>query len=1567
MEGQQAKTKSLGFKVRAVSKEGPGYKAANLTDPDLRTCWSSGTNNKEWVVLELEESSLLSHIRIHNKSVSEWEISLGLRFKPDSLLRVRPRCEAPRRDATYPIGHLPCRFVRINCLRGSPIAICCIQFMGLPVPGLEPEFTPVVEYLLPHIVTHIREPYDANLQLLRDVCRRLGPVLPHLQPELAHAEAMEESLKFFAMLVGPFYPILMLVTGQREADQALGNGHDSDAGGAGTSGTRSTQQKMALTVSSNFAAPPKKGSRGALGGGQAPRGALLALQPEVVLSLLRHAHSEPALAGLCRKVAFLLHSRSAAADAAPDTAAPSVWGQPEGARNLATVLGTVEEAALQLLFASAAHPAHAAVLAGGDVDLAPFLPLLRVMLPTLRPAPDAGAVESPAPTSGMIPLASPALTTLVVEPLEKMLAHWRLPGVERALARLVALASGPRFRPLLEACAPHFTCGMHTQEMAACVLVDLCTGPLADWLPLVVPQVDVCLQVLLDLLPALQGAPSGGDVNELMRLGTISASHSPLVPSVLALLKLLLSGALGAAHVQALLDAQCEVLFLLEMMEPALEPLLTPPSAGGITGFGHLGVPGATVAMDLPDVQKALTLLRTALAHRPILPALEHAWRAGHVSAHVLLSILAPHLPIPACIVVVPGTASGATLPETYCGRDEALFAAIAADAVCNDESSEAYSRLQVDYLLLHGAAVQETRSQQYIQLAQHLCGGMEGDGARSSDSPHGAPSEEGRRAAVDALLLAAECYLNPLCTQPPAEAPMSSVYSVAPPAPGAAAETPAFDWLKSVAVSATLESMEEARDVAVLRLLLRAAELQAGSSADGAGGCACEEAAGATAGSSGEAGGMAVAVKDAEGVDVKTLVRAHQAELGRLLLRELRSARRVLHEVLLHGLLCLLRCATELPAPAQELAGALLLCAAHLNTALQVPSAAATTAEAQLRVRRLWTLLRQLVEVCCTPSNGAASLLPASAWLGLLADGAFASSPLPLVRYIGWFGTACSIAAPCPPAAESSGGVASGAPSSFAFPQAAEHTAGGPLVAALADTQSWTTLLAISLDEMCISPVEREAPSVGGGTPHTAEEEAEGATAAGTPGAVEAAGEDGRRQGEVLNALQAVAVAAGIPPERAAQVAAAWATDAAAGRARQRRRPRSCMSVIFPELMQAFPRLHADFCQLAARMLQAVGVRIARAPAGAVPSVLAWFSQLCAHPPALQPRKARAQAGAVLPGARRAYGAMVLHVLQSILSAHLAAVLPEAPRLLTAALDLCHNPYADAGLVEAVLSGLQPVLASASVEAFEDLCFDQLQHRLSLAEAGAVEPQGDSGPEGAPGGDARPASVLLLFVAATLARQCSPRRQLQLLQSMPPWLQHPALWTGPAEVATRLRALQLILEACHARVIAFWGVETGDTEEVDGSKEGGSKEGGGGDAPGSKEGGGGDAPGSKEGGGGDAPGSKEQRGASDEELKPEYRRALVKVVRMLSACLEAAWCGHPDLCAQLATIGAKCLVRMGSSGEEQEGLESGAAGHVLPALEMATTLQTSRCWRAALPMLQEGLTMLPAAHRCAQ
>lgn len=39
------------------------------------------------------------------------------------------------------------------------------QLIGVPVPGLEQEFQPVIDHLLPHIVSHKQDTHDIYLQV----------------------------------------------------------------------------------------------------------------------------------------------------------------------------------------------------------------------------------------------------------------------------------------------------------------------------------------------------------------------------------------------------------------------------------------------------------------------------------------------------------------------------------------------------------------------------------------------------------------------------------------------------------------------------------------------------------------------------------------------------------------------------------------------------------------------------------------------------------------------------------------------------------------------------------------------------------------------------------------------------------------------------------------------------------------------------------------------------------------------------------------------------------------------------------------------------------------------------------------------------------------------------------------------------------------------------------------------------------------------------------------------------------------------------------------------------------
>lgn len=50
----EPRVKPLAYKVKAMSRESPAQKAAHLLDTDLRNHWSTATNTKEWILLELD-------------------------------------------------------------------------------------------------------------------------------------------------------------------------------------------------------------------------------------------------------------------------------------------------------------------------------------------------------------------------------------------------------------------------------------------------------------------------------------------------------------------------------------------------------------------------------------------------------------------------------------------------------------------------------------------------------------------------------------------------------------------------------------------------------------------------------------------------------------------------------------------------------------------------------------------------------------------------------------------------------------------------------------------------------------------------------------------------------------------------------------------------------------------------------------------------------------------------------------------------------------------------------------------------------------------------------------------------------------------------------------------------------------------------------------------------------------------------------------------------------------------------------------------------------------------------
>lgn len=482
----EPRVKPLPFKVKGMSRESPSQKAAHVLDTDLRTHWSTATNTKEWILLELDEPCLLSHIRIYNKSVLEWEISVGLRYKPETFAKVRPRCEAPRRDMIYPMNYTPCRYVRISCLRGNPIAVFFIQLIGVTVTGLEPEFQPVVNHLLPHVVSHKQDAQDMHLQLLQDMTNRLYVFLPQLEVDLSSfSDAAESNLRFLAMLSGPFYPILHVVK-ERETARSSSNISDSEV-------SKSSQSSSALTVSSNF--EPRR-SRGMLPFISSTSSSI-AFRPDAIFVLLRKAYKDPDLGTICRKASRVLQKLIdpvlVQEASVPSSDAPSdldetskyevsnpvplvdysnlfgeefqlsddLWDS-----SILSILdvGAVEEGILHVLYACASQPLLCSKLAESTVDFWSVLPLVQALLPALRPS----------------------MSSL--DNVDDSFSQWKQPFVRQALSQIVVTSSSSLYQPLLHACAGYLLSFSPSHAKAACVLIDLCSGALAPWMSHVVAK-----------------------------------------------------------------------------------------------------------------------------------------------------------------------------------------------------------------------------------------------------------------------------------------------------------------------------------------------------------------------------------------------------------------------------------------------------------------------------------------------------------------------------------------------------------------------------------------------------------------------------------------------------------------------------------------------------------------------------------------------------------------------------------------------------------------------------------------------------------------------------------------------------------------------------------------------------------------------------------------------------------------------------------------------------------------------------------------------------------------------
>ncbi|KAG5009705.1 hypothetical protein GYH30_018179 [Glycine max] len=1371
----EPRVKALPFKVKAMSRESPSQKALHVLDTDLRTHWSTATNTKEWILLELDEPCLLSHIRIYNKSVLEWEIVVGLRYKPETFQKVRPRCEAPRRDMIYPTNYTPCRYVRISCLRGNPIAIFFVQLIGVSVAGLEPEFQPVVNYLLPNILSHKQDPHDIHLQLLQDMTSRLLVFLPQLETDLSSfPDSPESNLRFLAMLAGPLYPILHVVN-ERTTSKPPGNITDLDV-------SKSSQLSPTLTVSSNF--EPRR-SRSAspliLSAYRA-----IVFRADAIFVLLRKAYKDSDLGSVCRMASRIMQ-KLINPDTEQDVSKPQdeVTSPLEDKSNSELSssftlvdysnllgeefqmpyeqcdcsylnildIGAVEEGTLHVLYSCASQPVLCSKLAERSSDFWAALPLVQALLPALRP-----------------------WVSNSFDVVDDTFSQWKQPIVQQALSQIVATATSAAYRSLVHACAGYLSSYSPSHARAACVLIDLCSGVLAPCMTQVIAKVDLALELLEDLL------------------GIIHDAHNSLVRARAALkyIVLALSG-----HMDDILgkykEVKHKILFLVEMLEPFLDPAIAVSKSK--IAFGDL-------ASLFPEKQEhnctiALNIIHTAVRKPAVLPCLESEWRHGSVAPSVLLSILEPHMLLPPDVdlcksVLRPtdhetasisplssGISGGGDFSKSN-GQDESigktdvsetagksdfvedrnlLFAPPELQSMTltdfsnipNQNSSVSnigdmslepkhvaekhashhfptsildaglgfeYFNLQADYFQLLNYNDCELRASEFRRLALDL-------------HSHNDVSVESHDAAIDALLLAAECYVNPyFMLSIGASSKLTDLLNV-----NEFKAVQSHDKVKVKRASGknkpnleTIAHIERKRDKLVFQMLLEAAELDRKYHLQVSNG---EDEAYSAEGFDEQV--IKLSPLDVQYADALTLVRQNQALLCKFLIKRLQGDQISMHEILLQSLVYILHTGTKLYCPPEHVIDIILKYAEDLNKLLasfhhQLKEGSLHLTKQRMHgVERRWLLLQRLV----IAASGAGeeqtfgtnvqnnylcgNLIPSSAWMQRISH--FSGSSYPLVRFLGW----------------------------MAISRNAKQYMKDRIFLA-SDLSHLTYLLSIFADDLAV-----------------------------VDGVVDKKYEEVKIEDSRL--------------------------EHSSSAKREFERGNQCdeersFCAIYPELWKFFPNMKRQFKSFGEAILEAVGLQLRSVSSILVPDVLCWFSELCLWPFSF--------ASSIGSDNLKGYNAknaraIILYILEAIIVEHMEAMVPETPKLVQVLVSLSSSTYCDVSFLDSVLRLLKPIISYSlskishdeklldgdSCLNFEELCFNILF--MKLKQKSEFEHSSE---------DKEYNTALPIFILASIFPDLSIRYRREFLQS----LLKPANFAAFAPTTSffdYLSAFQCVMDNC--------------------------------------------------------------------------------------------------------------------------------------------------------------------------
>lgn len=1208
-----------------------------------------------------------------------------------------------------------------------------------------------------------------HLQLLKDIASRLPPFLPQIEADLnSITDTPESSVRFLALLAGPFYPILNLIN-ERDATKTSITSADSD--------TLKTSLASIPTVSSNFEAQPRRARSPS---SVQPASCMLAFRSETAILLLRKAHKDKTLSIVCHRASRVLQKllepepffdepipnggmllsevsdeipKSDASSLVPCTNYSSLFGEEfslsenhfdSSFLNILDV-AAVEEGILHVLYAAASQPQLGCKLAEITSDMWSVLPLVQALLPALRPPFSAGPTEQ----------------------IDDFFSQWNHPDVHNALSQIVSMSVSSVFHPLLRGCAGYLSSYLPSHAKAACVLLDLCRGPLSPWVPMITAKVDLAVELLEDLLGVIQGV----------------GQSLPRSRAALKYILLAVSGNMDDVLAEYK-EVKHKILFILEMLDPFVDHAIS--AMKDRISFG--GVSAMYLEKQAKVCDMALNIIRTAAKNPAVLPSLELEWRRGAVAPSILLSILDPHMPLPpdvdlcksslpevdqAALAVSDCPAPHSCNPEVVDGRDtseiamriesfeqyNSLFAPEELkqseltntlredhDKVCTnfdqnipegrktnvklpaglfqlkDTVADDYNDARADYLQLLNQENCELRALEFRRLALNLCMQQE-------------PTIEGHNAGIDALLLAAECYVNPffLVDLRLNSEPLDRIERTH----SELIQGNASFELKDLHVKdldlATVHSLENKRDRAVLDLLLQAAKFD------------CEYHAkipdGEVYPNDAEDDKQAIEISPevTHLVDAVTLVRKNQALLWHFIMKQFGRKGHLANEILLDSLLFLLHSATYLFCPPDNVIDIILNSAENLNRQLTCLYSSVSAGDKKLDsvklhgLQRRWALLQKLVlassgsdntrELVSIRKDGFRfrSLVPPSAWVHKISEFSRFSSPLP--RFLGW----------------------------MAVSRYAKEYLNERLFLA-SDFSQLTTLLSIFTDELSLMD------------------------GVATQKVKSADTEQSACNNYLL--LKKESMSSDKPSMN------------------------KLFQILLPELHFFFPSMSRLFHAFGETILEAVGLQLKCLPKSSVQDVLCWFSEMCMWPylEGIKEHLVLANGVSSLRGNIAANAkAVVFYLLESVVSEHLEAIVPEMPRVVHILVSLCRASYADVAFLDSVLCLLKPLISYflrkgtddekvtghiTDCSDFELICFEELFEIIRCGKH-TKDATGD-----------KIQVPLLIFILGALLPDLSFKRRIEILDSLLVWVESISS-DPPSRLCSYLEGFHTLIDGC--------------------------------------------------------------------------------------------------------------------------------------------------------------------------